>query len=93
MIRVLFELTEWQNELTRLQHPAINAIKLSEMYQYVAVLLLPHTPGLRFGKTIDILRQSGSATPSLQRIRFIANNIRAFSATSCGPYGNMEWNL
>ncbi|PXF45277.1 hypothetical protein BWQ96_04976 [Gracilariopsis chorda] len=62
------------------------------MYRYVAVLLLSHTTRFSICETIDVLRQSGNSTPSLERIRFIASNILTFSATGRGHDEQMEWN-
>ncbi|PXF43275.1 hypothetical protein BWQ96_07002 [Gracilariopsis chorda] len=92
MNRVLLQLKEWLNELIRLRKLCIDAIKLSEMYRYIAVLLLSHTIGFSFCKTIDVHSHSGKSAPSLERIRFIASNILAFSATSHGQDGHKEWN-
>lgn len=65
-------------------------VMLADMYRYVAILFLSHTSGFRLSKTIDILRQSGSSTTSLERIRFIAGKILAFCLTGRSGDSNME---
>lgn len=58
MNKIVVQLTEWRNEYIRLCKQEISVIRLSDMYRYVAVLLLFHSTGFNFSKTIDVLRQS-----------------------------------
>lgn len=70
----------------------MDVLVLADMYRYVAILLLSHTTAFSNAKTIDILRLLGSSTPSIEKNRFIAENILAFSPTRRGRDGHMEWN-
>ena len=83
----LEQLMEWLNQFIRLRNLDTDPITLADMYRYVAVLLLSHTNGFSFGKTIYVLRKTESTIPSVERMRFIADNILAYSATGRGTDG------
>jgi len=85
MNRFLQQLLGWLNERIRLEELQHDLLQLSDMYRYVAVLLLSHTSGFSFAKTFDILRQSGSSTPSLQVIRFFG--VLTYWAWGRRPHG------
>lgn len=87
--RVLLQLKEWVNELIRLRNLYIESIMVSETNRYVAVLPLSYTSVFRLCKTIYVLRQCGSSTPSRESIWFIESNILAFSGTGHGQNGQM----
>lgn len=89
---ILYQLLQWFKELTRLKELDQGLLKLSDMYRYVSVLLLSHTSGFSFAKTIEIRKQSGSSITSLEIVRFIADKILAYSATGRGSDGHNEWN-
>ncbi|PXF41823.1 hypothetical protein BWQ96_08471 [Gracilariopsis chorda] len=89
---VLHQLLEWLNAFIRLNDLDEPVPSLTDMYRYVAVLLLSHTTGLSFDKTVSVLRQSGSIVPSLDRVRFIAENILVYSLTGRGTDGEFQWN-
>lgn len=89
---LLRQITHWLNENIRLNYPSKEAVTFSDMLRYVAVLLLSHTTGLSFEKTIDVLRQSGCIPPPLEAIRFISANVMAYSATGRGGSGEKTWN-
>lgn len=55
-------------------------------------MLFSHTEGFIFSKTIEILCQSGSATPSLETVRFIAEKVLPNYATGRVRDIIMEWN-
>lgn len=82
---------EWINELVRIRELDSEVVMLSYMYRYVEIMVLSPTSGFRFAKTIEILRQSGSATIFLDRIRFIADHILVFSPTGRGDDGHLDW--
>lgn len=62
-------------------------LTIADMYRFMAFLLLSHTIGLRFEKSIQTLRQSVYAAPSPHRVRFIAENIMEYSPTGRGSDG------
>ena len=88
---LLHQLCEWLNEMIRMNNND-DVITVADMYRYVSVLLLSHTSGFSFDKSITILRQSGCLPPSVERVRFIADNVKAFSATGRGQDGSISWN-
>lgn len=88
---ILQQLTKWINELIRLHELEQDVVSLSDMYFHVSVLLLSHTTGSSFQKTIDTLRHLGISTPSLERMRFVADNIVASSPTGRGRDCQIEW--
>ncbi|PXF43284.1 hypothetical protein BWQ96_06981 [Gracilariopsis chorda] len=86
------QLRNWANEYIRLRNKDQECVSIAEMYRYVSELLLSHTTGFSFEKNIEVLRQAGSTAPSLDRVRFIADNILEYAPTGRGRQGEMHWN-
>lgn len=63
-----------------LNHRKVQSVSVAEMYQYVPVMLFSHCSGFSFDKTIDMMPPEGTKPLNLNLIRFISNNILAFSA-------------
>ena len=64
---------------------------MSELYRYVAVLILSHLTELNFEKTVALLARMDYNPPLVDRIRFIARNILAHPATGRGDMGESTW--
>ena len=75
---------QWTNERIVLHDLPVERLKMWDMYRFLSVMLLSHTTGLSLEKTITILRRFATTPPLLERVRFIASNIRAFSAMGRG---------
>lgn len=75
---------EWTNGRIRLQQNGIAQLHRSEMLQYLAFLLVSHTTGLSFEKTIDALKVFGTVLPTLERVRWMLANILAFPIVGRG---------
>ena len=90
--RVLHQLMQWLNEFIRLHELKEPVPILADMSRYLSVPLLSHTTGLRFDKTVSVLHQSGTIVPSVERVRFIAENILAYFATGRGKKGELRRN-
>lgn len=61
------------------------------MVQYLAVMLCSHTCGLTLEKSCDVLRRFGAVTPSLDRVRWISDNVLDYSAVGRGNDGSATW--
>jgi len=88
---VLRQLGQWLNEFIRHKQLNRSEITLADMYSYVAIMLLSHAFRLCFERTIQLLAELGNIPPSLERIRFIAGNVKAYSPTGRGEEGAMQW--
>lgn len=80
----------WLNEYIVLHRRDMQPLKIYDLYRYVSILLLSHCTGFSFQKTIDILQKDGCPTP-LDKVRFISNNMLAFSPTGRGRDGGISW--
>lgn len=81
---ILKQLTEFINEKIRFHELGQYLLHQLEMYMNVSVILLSHTTCLRFGKTIAVLCKAVSTISSVDRLRFILDNILADSSTVRG---------
>jgi hypothetical protein len=67
-------------------------LEVWDMWKYLAATLPSHNTGLSLEKTIQMLEARGASAPSLERIRQITPNIKAFSAMGRGRTGDINWN-
>ena len=88
---VLHHCRVWLNEHIALSNVGEEKVSMRDMYRYVSVLLLSHLTGLSFERTIAWLTEMNCNAPSLDRTRFISQNIKAFSATNRGNSGETTW--
>lgn len=70
---------QWLNEFNRLHEFLEPVLSLAHMYQSLSVILMSHTTARSFDKTLSVVRQSESTVPSVERDRYIAENILAYS--------------
>ena len=75
---VLHHCRIWLNEHIALSNVGEEKVSMRDMYRYVSVLLLSHLTGLSFERTIALLTEMNCNVPSLDRTRFISQNIKAF---------------
>lgn len=87
----LKQVMEWMNTKTRLTDNASEVVSLSEMYQYLAVMICSHTTGLSYSKTVDTMQRFAACTPNLERVRWISENLLAFSPIGRGDDGAGQW--
>lgn len=81
----------WLNKHILLTRREVRPVSVSEMYNYMAVLLFSHCTGFSFEKTAVIMPQDGLQQVDVERMKFISNNILAFSPTGRGNHGGISW--
>lgn len=85
------QLMQWLTEFIQHKQPSRQYISLSEAYSYVSIRLLSHAFSLGFESTIKLLVQLGNVTPSLKRVQFIFENVKAYSPTGSGDDRATSW--
>jgi hypothetical protein len=81
----------WTNEHIVLHHDHMPKLTMRDMYRYLASMLLSHTTRFSLEKTIDMLQNTGAVAPSVEITRFIANNVKGYSAMGRGDTGSARW--
>eukprot|EP00474_Spongospora_subterranea_P007755 CRZ08213.1 hypothetical protein [Spongospora subterranea] len=89
---VLTQCLHWLQDYVRL-HDVGNApeLSMSAMYQYLAMMFYSHCTGFSLNHTWTIMEKLNQHTPSLDVIRFISQNILAFSPSNRGNMGANSW--
>ena len=89
---VLQKCMQWTNEHILVHNLPVERIKRWDMYRFFSVVLLSHTAGLSLQNSIEILNRLVTKHLSLERIRFIVNNIKSYSVMGRGTTGESSWN-
>ena len=71
----------WMNGRIALLETSSSTIGMNDLYRYVSTLLLSHSTGISLSRTITLLAELGLTAPPLERMRYIGQNILAYSAT------------
>lgn len=88
---ILFVVMDWMNTTIRLNHAHEKTLVKKEMLQFLANLLAAHTTGIYMEKSIEAFRRFQVQSPSLARMRFIAEHLQVYSCSHQGSVGSSSW--
>lgn len=89
--RVLMKIRQWMNEGILLRDDTVKLVEKREMFQFLAVLLSSHTTGLTLNKICDMLKKFGSVVTSVERVRWISENVVAYALVGRWDEGATQW--